>query len=318
MVRRYFDYDEKHKALKNKFDELRELSKNMQYDLHEEFERLEKKIKDIRENKYRNLTPWEKILLVRNIERPTTQDYIDALCDEWVEFHGDRCFGDDKSIIGGVGLFQGIPVTIIGHQKGKDTNENLRCNFGMPHPEGYRKAERLVKQAEKFGRPVITFVDTKGAYPGVGAEERGQASAIARMLMILSALKVPVISVVTGEGGSGGALALAVADRLLMLSNAVFSVASAEACSSIIWRNAERAEEMAEALKLTAQDLKGLGIADEIINEPMGGAQKDFVQTAERLRESLQANLQVLMGLDREKLLEQRYQRLRSIGIYLE
>jgi len=318
MVKRHFDYEEKYKALQERFEELQELSQSMEFDLTDEFRVLEEKMKNIRDNKYQNLTPWEKILLSRHPERPTSREYIEYLCDDWIELHGDRIYGDDKAIIGGIASFNGIPLTVLGHQKGKDTNDNLRRNFGMPHPEGYRKVERMLLQAEKFGRPVINFIDTPGAYPGVGAEERGQAGAIAKVLMILSSLKVPVISIVTGEGGSGGALALAVADRLLMLSNSVFSVASAEACASIIWKDAGKAEEMADALKLTALDVKEIGIADEIIDEPLGGAHKDFEITAKSIQESLDRNLKELLAINRDELMEQRYKRLRNTGKFLE
>ncbi len=318
MVKRHFDYEEKYKNLQGKFEELQELSKNLQFDLTNEFKLMEKKMKDIRDNKYQNLTAWEKILLSRHQERPTVRDYIEFIFDDWIEMHGDRCYGDDRAVIGGIASLKGIPVTVLGHQKGRGTNENLHTNFGMPHPEGYRKVERLILQAEKFKRPVLTLIDTPGAYPGVGAEERGQAGAIAQVLMTLCSLKVPIISAVTGEGGSGGALALAVCDRLLMLSNSVFSVASAEACASIIWKDAGRAEEMASALKLTAQDIKDLGIADEIIEEPMGGAHKDFETMAKKLEESLVSNLKELLALESHELNEQRYKRLRQIGRFQE
>ncbi len=318
MVKRHFDYEEKYKNLQGKFEELQELSRNLQFDLTDEFKLMEEKMKDIRDNKYQNLTPWEKILLSRHLERPTVRDYIQFIFDDWIELHGDRTYGDDRAVIGGIANFRGIPVTVLGHQKGRGTNENLENNFGMPHPEGYRKVERLILQAEKFKRPVLTFIDTPGAYPGVGAEERGQAGAIARVLMTLSSLKVPIISTVTGEGGSGGALALAVCDRLLMLSNSVFSVASAEACASIIWKDAGRAEEMAAALKLTARDIKELGVADEIIEEPMGGAHKDFEATAKNLQDRLCRNLKELLALESQELIQQRYTRLRQIGRFQE
>ncbi|MDD2585645.1 MAG: acetyl-CoA carboxylase carboxyltransferase subunit alpha, partial [Syntrophomonadaceae bacterium] len=284
MVKRQFDYEQKYQELLTKVKEIKETASTMNFNLEQEFEVVEKKMESIREEKYRHLTPWERILLTRHPERPTTRDYIEFLCEEWIEVHGDRYFGDDAAIIGGIGLFEGCPVTIIGHQKGKNTPDNLKHNFGMPHPEGYRKVERLILQAEKFKRPVITFIDTPGAYPGVGAEERGQAGAISQVLMTMAGLKVPIIAVVTGEGGSGGALALAVADRLLMLSNAVFSVASAEACASIIWKDVERVEEMAAILKITAEDLLELGIIDEILPEPIGGAHQDFQQMAETIK----------------------------------
>ncbi|NLO21967.1 MAG: acetyl-CoA carboxylase carboxyltransferase subunit alpha [Syntrophomonadaceae bacterium] len=318
MVKRHFDYEEKYRSLREKFQELKKLSQSMDFDLNQEFKRLEDKMEDIRGDKYHNLSPWEKVLLSRHSGRPVVKDYIEYLFEDWIELHGDRSYGEDRAIIGGIAAFAGIPVTVLGHQKGRDTNENLKNNFGMPHPEGFRKVERLIGQAEKFKRPVITFIDTPGAYPGLGAEERGQAWAIARVLMLFPRLQVPTIAIVTGEGGSGGALALAVADRLLMLSNSVFSVASAEACASIIWKDAGRAEEMASYLKVTAQDLSELGIADEIIQEPIGGAHQDFTDLADRLKKSLELNLKQLMALEMEQVLEQRYQKFRGVGRFLE
>jgi len=315
MVKRQFDYEHKYQSLKQKVDELKDTSSNLEFDLSREFEELEKKMNGLRAHKYEQLTPWEKILLVRHPDRPTTRDYVEALCDEWIELHGDRYFGDDRAILGGVGSFKGRAVTILGHQKGNDTGENIRNNFGMAHPEGYRKVERLLLQAEKFKRPVLTFIDTSGAYPGVGAEERGQAWAISRVLMTLSALKVPVVAVVTGEGGSGGALALAVSDRLLMFSHAVFSVASSEACASILWKNPEKAEEKANALKITASDLYEFGIIDEIIPEPPGGVQQDLNGTVAILGNSIKKHLDQLLPLKTEELLELRYQKLRDVGL---
>ncbi len=311
MLKRQFDYEHKYQSLKQKVDELKDTSSNLEFDLSQEFEELEKKMNGLRAHKYEQLTPWEKILLVRQLDRPTTRDYVEALCDEWIELHGDRYFGDDRAIFGGIGSFKGKAVTILGHQKGNNTGENIRNNFGMAHPEGYRKVERLLLQAEKFKRPVLTFIDTSGAYPGVGAEERGQAWAISRVLMTLSALKVPVVAVVTGEGGSGGALALAVSDRLLMFAHAVFSVASSEACASILWKDPERAEEMASALKITAQDLYEFGLIDEIIPEPPGGVQQDLNGTALILGNSIKKHLDQLLALKTEELLELRYQKLR-------
>lgn len=314
MVKRKFDYEEKHRELQDKMNELLELSKTMQVDLSDELELLTQRMESIRVDKYKHLTPWEQVLLSRHIDRPTTQDYINYLFDGWVEMHGDRCFGDDSAIVGGIARFNNMPVTIIGHQKGKDTRDNVARNFGMPHPEGYRKVQRLLLQAAKFNRPVITFVDTPGAHPGIGAEERGQAWAISQVLMTLSALPVPVVAIVIGEGGSGGALALAVADRILMLSNAVFSVASPEACASILWKDADRVEEAAAALKLSAPELFDLMIIDQIIEEPAGGAHLDFETTAENVKQSLIYNLETLISKDKGDLIRERYERLRRIG----
>ncbi len=318
MINRQFDYEEKHKQLQDKMQELVTLSQTMQIDLSEEIEMLASRMDRMREDKYLNLTPWEKVLLSRHSERPTSREYIAYLCDEWLELHGDRYFGDDPAIIGGIAQFNGHPVTVIGHQKGKDTKDNVIHNFGMPNPEGYRKVQRLLAQAEKFKRPVICFIDTPGAYPGIGAEERGQAWAISQLLMSFSAAAVPIISIVIGEGGSGGALALAVGDRLLMLSNAVFSVASPEACASILWKDLDRVEAMASALKITAQDLLELKIIDEIIDEPIGGAHMNFETMAESIKTSLQVQLETIINQDWAELLEQRYSRLRKIGTFME
>lgn len=314
MVKRQFDYENQFKQLQDKLNELKSLAEMTNLDLSDQVKLIEDKMNDLRQEKYHNLTAWEKILMVRNTNRPTAREYIDFICDKWIELHGDRNYAEDRSIIGGIGFFNGQAVTILGHQKGKDTTDNLKHNFGMPHPEGYRKVQRLLLEAQKFHRPVITFVDTPGAYPGIGAEERGQAWAISQVLMTLSNLRVPVISVITGEGGSGGALALAVADRLLMLSNAVFSVVSAEACASILWKDLQRVEETAEALKITAGDLYQLGIVDEILEEPVGGAHVDFEQTAQEIKNRLQINLQELMAKDRNQLIMERYHKLRTIG----
>jgi acetyl-CoA carboxylase carboxyl transferase subunit alpha len=315
MVKRQFDYEQQFQQFQIKLNELKDLAEMTNIDLSDQIKLIEDKMNNLRQEKYKNLTPWEKILLVRNPERPTTRDYIEFLFDEWVELHGDRYYSDDLAVFGGIGFFEGQPVTFLGHQRGKNTNDNIKHNFGMPHPEGYRKVERLLLQAEKFNRPVITIVDTQGADPGVGSEERGQGWAISRVLMTLSSLRVPIISVVTGEGGSGGALALAVADRLLMLSNAVFSVVSAEGCASILWKDTQRVEEMAEALKLTAGDLYKLGIINEIVEEPLGGSQADFEATAQNLKNRIHLIMQELVKKDRKELVKERYQKLRAIGI---
>jgi acetyl-CoA carboxylase carboxyl transferase subunit alpha len=318
MIKRQFDYEDKYQQLQGKMQELLEMSENMQLDLSSEVTILNRRMEQIRTVKYQNLTPWEKVLLSRHIERPTSRDYIENLFDEWIELHGDRCFGDDPAVIGGIAEFSGHAVTVIGHQKGKDTRDQLLHNFGMPNPEGYRKVQRLLLQAEKFNRTVICFIDTPGAYPGVGAEERGQAWAIAQVLMTLSALTVPVISVIIGEGGSGGALALGVADRIIMLSNSIFSVASPEACASILWKDLNRVEEMADALKITAVDLLDSGIVDEIIDEPIGGAHLNFAATAEKIRASLQTHLNVLIKQNPAELIEHRYKKLIKIGFIEE
>lgn len=258
------------------------------------------------------------VRLARHTKRPTTLDYIKLMINDFLELHGDRRFSNDLAIVGGIGFLGDIPVTVIGHQKGRNVKENVKRNFGMAHPEGYRKALRLMEEAEKFGRPVINFIDTPGAYPGLGAEERGQAEAIAYNLYIMSALKTPIISVVTGEGGSGGALALGVADRVYMLSNTVYSVISPEGCASILWRDAAKANEAADALKPTARDLYEFKIIDAIIEEPKGGAHEDHEATAKRLKNKLLSGLKELLPLDVETLLEQRYEKYRGMGEFTE
>lgn len=314
MTKRQFDFENQYQVLKQKVEDLMEESRTHNIDLSEEIALLENKMARIRESKYKNLSPWERVLLSRSPDRPGAQDYIEHLCSEWIELHGDRLFGDDQAIIAGLGMFQGMPLTIVGHRKGKTTSEKLQYNFGMPHPEGFRKVMRLLKQAEKFRRPVLSFVDTSGAFPGIGAEERGQASAIAETLMAMVSVKVPVISVVSGEGGSGGALALAVGDRIIMLSNSVFSVASPETCSSILFKSAARIEDMAEASKLTAADLLELKLIDEVVEEPVGGANQDFENTARRVGESVLKHLLELTGKDPVVLVAERFEKYRHIG----
>ncbi|GMQ59520.1 acetyl-CoA carboxylase carboxyltransferase subunit alpha [Vallitalea sediminicola] len=258
------------------------------------------------------MDPWEKVSIARMAERPTSEDYIRLIFDDFIEFHGDRLYSDDKAIIGGIGLLEGIPITVIGQQKGRSTKENIDRNFGMPHPEGYRKTLRLMKQAEKFGRPIICFVDTPGAYCGLGAEERGQGEAIARNLFEMARLKVPIISVVIGEGGSGGALALAVSDRVWMLENSIYSILSPEGFASILWKDSKRAKEAAEVMKITAEDLLEFGIIDKIIEEPDGGAHNSFHEISEELKDSFIKQVEELKELDKERLIENRYNRYRK------
>ena len=258
------------------------------------------------------------VRLARHTKRPTTLDYIKFMITEFLEFHGDRRFRDDLAVVGGIGFLDDYPVTVIGHQKGRNVNEHMKRNFGMAHPEGYRKALRLMEEAERFGRPVINIIDTPGAYPGIGAEERGQAEAIAYNLYKMSTLKTPIISIITGEGGSGGALALGLADRVYMLSNAIYSVISPEGCASILWRDAGRASEAAEALKITAPHLLKLKIIDAIIDEPEGGAHEDYETTARRLRSTVRSGLKELLKLRLESLLEQRYRKYRRMGVFFE
>jgi acetyl-CoA carboxylase carboxyl transferase subunit alpha len=282
-------------------------------------------IKDLEENAaklkielYRKITPIERVQLARHPNRPTTLDYIKYLIKDFIQFHGDRRYMDDHAIIGGIGFFEGIPVTIIGHQKGRGTKENIKRHFGSAHPEGYRKALRLMKQAEKFNRPVINLIDTPGAYPGIGAEERGQAEAIASNLYEMSVLKVPIIAIVTGEGGSGGALALGVADRVFMLTNTLYSVISPEGCASILWRDSSYSGDAAEALKLDPHSLLGMGIIDDIIDEPEGGAHENHEGVADQIRGKLIITLEELMQYSTDDLLEQRYNKFRKMGIFKE
>lgn len=312
MVNRSFSYEDQYRQLKKKTAELKNLAESMQIDLSGEIVNLERKMEHLRRQRYDHLEAWEKVIISRHPSRPSPRECMDRLCDEWLELHGDRLYGDDRAVVAGIGLFHGQAVTLFGFQKGRETPDKIKCNFGMPQPEGYRKVLRLALQAEKFGRPILTFIDTPGAFPGVSAEERGQAWAIAETILAMCRVTVPVISVVTGEGGSGGALALGVADRLIMLSNSVFSVASPEACASILWKDLSRTEEMAEALKITAQDLLALGIVDEIIPEPPGGVQQDPESCLHCLDACLQKHLDELCKLDSSTLPDRRYHRLRA------
>ena len=260
-----------------------------------------------------NISAWDRVLVARQVDRPKSSDYIENIFNDFIEFHGDRCFGDDKSIIGGIALLKDIPVTVIGEQKGKNAKENIERNFGMPNPEGYRKALRLMKQAEKFNRPIITFIDTPGAYPGMGAEERGQGEAIAKNLLEMSNLKVPIICVVIGEGSSGGALGIAVGDKIAMLENAVYSILSPEGFASILYKDSSKAKEAAEDMKATAEDLKKFGIIDDIIKEPKDGVQNDFDKVIKEIKKYLIKNIDELEKIPKKKLVEQRYQKFRNM-----
>lgn len=266
----------------------------------------------------KELTPWDRVQLARHMQRPRTLDYILSLCEDFVEIHGDRRFGDDQAIVGGMASFKGQAVVVIGHQKGRDTRDNVRRNFGMPHPEGYRKALRLFHHAEKFGFPVLCFIDTPGANPNKDSEERGQANAIAENIMQMARLQSPIVACVIGEGGSGGALAIGVADRLLMLENAVYSVASPEACASILWRDSSKAPEASQAMRITAHDLYELGIADEVIAEPEEGAHTDKDAITEAVGLTIHRHLQEIQSFDMETLLTNRYNKYRAIGCYQE
>jgi acetyl-CoA carboxylase carboxyl transferase subunit alpha len=302
--------------LRNKIVELKEFTKSADVDLSSEIEKLEMRLEKLEKDIYEHIKPWDRVQIARHPNRPTTLDYIAHVFDDFFECHGDRAFGDDEAIVGGVAKFRGLPITIIGHQRGKDTKENIRRNFGMPHPEGNRKALRLMKQADKFNRPIICFIDTKGAYPGKAAEERGQSEAIARNLFEMAGLKVPVICIVIGEGGSGGALALGVGNRIYMLENSTYSVISPEGAAAILWKDAAFAKQAAESMKITAPDLKELGIIDEIIPEIKGGAHKDVKKQAEAIDAILRKALKELLMLSEEELMEDRYNRFRTIGEY--
>ena len=272
-------------------------------------------IKELQEEMYQDLSAWDRVYLARHPRRPKAQDYLKRLFHTFYELHGDRCYGDDRAIIGGIAMFEQTPVTVIAQAKGRDLQENMKRNFGMPNPEGYRKALRLAKEAEKFPRPLITFVETSGAYPGKGAEERGQAEAIAQCLYTFSDLQTPIICIVLSEGGSGGALALSVGDRLVMLENAVYSILSPEGFASILWKDGSRAKEAAEVMKLTAHDLMDKGILDAGIEEPLGGAQNDIEAVCERLRTYIHASLEELQKAKMPALLAQRYEKYRNIGV---
>ena len=301
------DISEKITALKNSAIDSSELN-NQINTLRKERDIETKKI-------YSKLSIWQTVQVARHPQRPHTLDFIDRIFDDFDELHGDRQFGDDASIIGGIAYLENMPVMIIGHEKGRDTEEKVRRNFGMPQPEGYRKAKRLMKLAEKFSMPVVTFIDTAGAYPGIEGEERGQSEAIARNLAVMSELKTPILVVVTGEGGSGGALAISVGDNIAMLQYATYSVASPEACASIIWRTAEKAPDAAEAMKVSAKELKNLKIIDEIIEEPLGGAHRDYDIISSSIKDSLIKNLSTLNNMSMEQLLDRRYKRLVEVGI---
>ena len=299
-------------------DKLLDLADRKGIDVADEVELLRAKLNELKGQTYENLRPIEQVQVARHPQRPYTLDYIERIFTDWLELHGDRAFRDDEAIVGGWARLRGTSVMVIGHQKGRDMKDNLRRNFGMAHPEGYRKALRLMKQAEKFGKPVITLIDTPGAYPGIGAEERGQAEAIASNLRGMARLRTPLISVVIGEGGSGGALALGVTDRILMLEHSVYSVISPEGCAAILWRSAEHREKAATALRLTSKDSVEFGICDEVIDEPLGGAQADWDVTAQRVGDALERHLNDLSALSPETLLESRWAKYAAIGAWHE
>lgn len=310
------DFEKPVLDLEAKIEEMRALS--TEFELENEIKILEKKVDTLRESIYRNLTRWQRVQIARHPERPQTKDYIQNCFTDFMEMHGDRNFRDDPSIVGGLAKLDGISVLVVGHQKGRDTKSNLYRNFGMPHPEGYRKAMRLFNIAEKFNKPIINLLDTPGAYPGIEAEERGQAEAIARNLLLMPSLKVPIIIAIIGEGASGGAIGIGVGDKILMLENAWYSVISPESCSSILWRSWEFKEQAAEALQLSATDLKGYKIIDEIIPEPIGGAHKDTKEMYATFKASIARNLKDLMKIKPDKLVRQRREKFYAMGVYTE
>lgn len=304
--------------LQKKIAELKKLTKDSDVDLSAEINKLEARLVKVEADIYENMKPWDRVQIARFPSRPTTLDYIPHLFTDFFELHGDRVFGDDEAIIGGIAKYKGLPVTVIGQQRGRDTKENIRRNFGMPHPEGYRKALRLMKQADKFNRPIISFIDTKGAFPGKAAEERGISESIAKNLFEMAGLRVPVICIVIGEGASGGALGIGVGNHIHVLENSWFSVIAPESAATILWKDASQAKRAAEIMKITAPDLKQLGVIDEVIPEVKGGAHKDIASQAEAIDKVLAKSLKDLVGLSSEILIEQRYNKYRVIGEFTE
>lgn len=310
----FLDFERPIAELEAKIDELRFVGDDNDLNIHEEIRRLREKSDSLTADIFGRLTSWQIAQLARHPQRPYTLDYLGYMVTEFQELHGDRAYGDDAAIVGGIGRLDGRPVMIIGHQKGRDTREKIRRNFGMPRPEGYRKALRLMQTAERFRLPILTFIDTPGAYPGVGAEERGQSEAIARNLQVMAGLQVPVVCTVIGEGGSGGALAIGVGDRINMLSYSTYAVISPEGCASILWKSAERAQEAAEAMGIIAPRLKELGLIDEVFQEPLGGAHRDVPAMAETLKSRLRRQLAVIEADGSDKMLQRRYDNLMRVG----
>jgi len=319
MSKRHFlEFEQPIAELESKIEELRYVQNESAVDISEEIERLDKKSLQLTKDIYTQLTPWQVTQIARHPQRPYTLDYINEIFTDFQELHGDRAFADDQSIVGGLARFNGQACMVLGQQKGRDTKERAARNFGMPRPEGYRKALRLMKMAEKFGLPVFTFVDTPGAYPGIGAEERGQSEAIGRNIFEMAQLEVPIVTTIIGEGGSGGALAISVADQVLMLQFSVYSVISPEGCASILWKTAAKASDAAEALGITAHRLKALGLVDKIINEPVGGAHRDPKHMATSLKRALVDALRQVSDLSTPDLLARRYERLKSYGRFTD
>lgn len=316
MPSEYLEFEKPIADLEKKIEELTLFTSNGNIDLEEEILKLQKKSDQLLAEIYSRLSPWQKVQISRHLNRPYTLDYIEAMLTDFTEMHGDRGFADDPAIVCGMAKLDGMPVVIIGHQKGRTLKERVYRNFGQPNPEGYRKALRLMRFAEKFKKPIITFIDTQGAYPGIGAEERGQGESIARNLYVMSLLKVPIVAVVIGEGGSGGALALGIADRVLMLEHATYSVISPEGCAAILWNNGAKASEAAELLKITAQDLFHMKVIDEVVEEPIGGAHRDARRAAELLKEAITRNLSEIKNTSSDELVKFRYEKFRKLGIY--
>ncbi len=319
MSKKHFlDFEQPVAELESKIDELRYVQNESAVDISEEIDRLSKKSLQLTKDIYASLTPWQVTQIARHPQRPYTLDYVNEVFTDFHELHGDRHFADDQSIVGGLARFNGQACMVLGHQKGRDTRERGQRNFGMSRPEGYRKALRLMKLAEKFGIPIFTFVDTPGAYPGIGAEERGQSEAIGRNIFEMAQLEVPIIVTIIGEGGSGGALAISVGDQLLMLQYSIYSVISPEGCASILWKTSERASDAAEALGITAHRLKALGLVDKIVNEPVGGGHRDVKQMAAFLKRALNDALRQVSDLGTKELLQRRYERLQSYGRFAD
>lgn len=318
MVRHYLDFEKPLMELEREYEELQRFAPRNDPKAHARIAWLEKRIAKVREEIFSQLTPWQRTQLSRHIDRPHTLDYIHLIFEDFIELHGDRGFMDDPAMVGGFARLDGKAVVVLGHQKGRDMKEMGYRNFGMSHPEGYRKALRIMELGVRFNKPIVTMIDTPGAYPGVGAEERGQAEAIARNLREMAAFPVPIVVVVIGEGGSGGALAIGVGNRVLMMENAIYSVISPEGCAAILWRDGAKGPLAAEALKLTAADLLKLKIIDEIITEPVGGAHRDYQETAAMVKDAIVRHLGELKGVPEEQLLSERYQRFRRMGAFLE
>jgi acetyl-CoA carboxylase carboxyl transferase subunit alpha len=318
MAKHYLDFEKPLIELEREIENLQRFSKGKQTHFNEQLDHLEEKLQKLQKEIFSNLSGWQTTQLARHIDRPRTSFYIQHIFENFIELHGDRTFGDDSAIIAGISKFGGRPVIIVGHQKGADAKEMAFRNFGMPHPEGYRKALRLMDLGETFQKPIVTMIDTPGAFPGVGAEERGQAEAIARNLKRMALLRTPIIAIVIGEGGSGGALAIGIADRVLMLEYSVYSVISPEACSAILWKDGKKGEVAADSLKLTARDLYRLGIVDEVIKEPVGGAHRNPQKMAESLREAIERHLSEIEKKECDALLKERYEKYRKMGTFLE